>query len=182
MKKSLVILAGIPRGGKTTWESIYKNLVLSEDADLALCTEKNSTLDTGLKEKAKYLWLFNSYEDWRDYYIENKLFLALDYLALGKDTGLYNSGIVVFAFGANTDLFVKYIHLILLIVLAHNALGILTGFSLATMFKLPSADQKTLAIETGIQNSGLGLGLIFAFFENILVQICYFLYLGSSGD
>ena len=97
MKKSLVILAGIPRGGKTTWESIYKNLVLSEDADLALCTEKNSTLDTGLKEKAKYLWLFNSYEDWRDYYIENKLFLALDYLALGKDTGLYNSGIVVFA-------------------------------------------------------------------------------------
>lgn len=76
-------------------------------------------------------------------------------------------GIVVFAFGANTDLFVKYIHLILFIVLAHNALGILTGFSLAKMFKLPSADQKTLAIETGIQNSGLGLGLIFAFFDGM---------------
>ena len=76
-------------------------------------------------------------------------------------------GIVVFAFGANTDLFVKYIHLILFIVLAHNALGILTGFSLAKIFKLPSADQKTLAIETGIQNSGLGLGLIFAFFDGM---------------
>jgi BASS family bile acid:Na+ symporter len=76
-------------------------------------------------------------------------------------------GIVVFAFGANTDLFVKYIHLIVFIVLAHNALGILTGFSLARIFRLPSADQKTLAIETGIQNSGLGLGLIFAFFDGM---------------
>ncbi len=76
-------------------------------------------------------------------------------------------GIVVFAFSANTDLFVKYIHLILFIVLAHNALGILTGFSLARVFKLPSADQKTIAIETGIQNSGLGLGLIFAFFDGM---------------
>jgi BASS family bile acid:Na+ symporter len=76
-------------------------------------------------------------------------------------------GIVVFAFGANTDLFVKYIHLIIFIVLAHNAVGILTGYSLARLFKLPGADQKTLAIETGIQNSGLGLGLIFAFFDGM---------------
>ena len=73
----------------------------------------------------------------------------------------------MFAFGANTDLFLKYIHLIILIVLAHNALGILTGFSLARLFKLPGEDQKTLAIETGIQNSGLGLGLIFAFFDGM---------------
>lgn len=75
--------------------------------------------------------------------------------------------IVVFAFQANFDLFLKYIHLIILIVLAHNALGIATGYSLARIFKLPSADKKTLAIETGIQNSGLGLGLIFAFFDGM---------------
>ena len=76
-------------------------------------------------------------------------------------------GIVVFAFGANTDLFVKYIHLIIFIVLAHNTIGIFTGYSLARLFKLPGPDQKTLAIETGIQNSGLGLGLIFAFFDGM---------------
>ena len=75
--------------------------------------------------------------------------------------------IVVFAFKANTDLFLKYIHLIIFIVLAHNAIGILTGYSLARLFKLPGTDQKTLAIETGIQNSGLGLGLIFAFFDGM---------------
>ena len=76
-------------------------------------------------------------------------------------------GIVVFAFGANTDLFVKYIHLIIFIVLAHNTIGIFTGYSLARLFKLPGPDQKTLAIETGIQNSVLGLGLIFAFFDGM---------------
>ena len=76
-------------------------------------------------------------------------------------------GIVVFAFGANTDLFVKYIHLIIFIVLAHNTIGIFTGYSLARLFKLPGPDQKTLAIETGIQNAGLGLGLIFAFFDGM---------------
>ena len=75
--------------------------------------------------------------------------------------------IIVFAFIANMDLFLKYIHLVIFVVFAHNALGICTGFGLAKLFKLPSKDKKTLAIETGIQNSGLGLGLIFSFFDGI---------------
>ncbi|MGY8793271.1 MAG: bile acid:sodium symporter family protein, partial [Gammaproteobacteria bacterium] len=65
------------------------------------------------------------------------------------------------------DLFLNYVHLIVFIVFAHNAVGIATGFGLARLFKLPKPDQKTLAIETGIQNSGLGLGLIFAFFNGL---------------
>ena len=75
--------------------------------------------------------------------------------------------IIVFAFFANMNLFLKYIHLVIFVVFAHNALGIFTGFGLARLFKLPSKDQKTLAIETGIQNSGLGLGLIFSFFDGM---------------
>ena len=75
--------------------------------------------------------------------------------------------IVVFAFTANMDLFLKYIHLVLFVVFAQNALGIFTGFGLAKLFRLPFNDQKTLAIETGIQNSGLGLGLIFSFFNGM---------------
>jgi len=75
--------------------------------------------------------------------------------------------IIVFAFVANMNLFLKYIHLVIFVVFAHNAIGIFTGFGLARLFKLPSKDQKTLAIETGIQNSGLGLGLIFSFFDGM---------------
>ncbi len=74
------------------------------------------------------------------------------------------AAIVFLAFSANFEYFLRYIHLVVFIVLVHNATAILSGLGLAKVFKLPLADQKTLAIETGIQNSGLGLGLIFTFF------------------
>jgi BASS family bile acid:Na+ symporter len=70
-------------------------------------------------------------------------------------------GFVVAAFASNFQYFLKYIHLIMLIVIAHNALGLLTGYMLPTLFKMPKRDRRTIAIETGIQNSGLGLVLIF---------------------
>lgn len=68
---------------------------------------------------------------------------------------------VVLAFANNFDLFLKYIFYIFIIVLVHNLLALATGFSIASIFKLPNADRRTLTIETGIQNSGLGLVLLF---------------------
>ena len=68
---------------------------------------------------------------------------------------------VVMAFANNFDLFLKYIFYIFIIVLIHNFLALATGFSIASIFKLPNADRRTLTIETGIQNSGLGLVLLF---------------------
>ena len=49
--------------------------------------------------------------------------------------------------------------------MSHNILAIVLGLILAKLFSLSFKDQKTIAIETGIQNSGLGLLLIFTFFE-----------------
>jgi BASS family bile acid:Na+ symporter len=71
------------------------------------------------------------------------------------------AGYVFVALSANYDFFVKYIKLVFFLVLAHNALALLTGFSLATFFKLPRKNRRTISIETGIQNSGLALVLIF---------------------
>lgn len=68
---------------------------------------------------------------------------------------------VILAFGNNVDLFVKYIGFIFVLVLIHNGLALSTGFAMGTVFKLPDADRRTLTIETGIQNSGLGLVLLF---------------------
>lgn len=68
---------------------------------------------------------------------------------------------VILAFSNNIDLFLKYIFWIFFIVLIHNGLALLSGFSLATLFKLPRVDRRTITIETGIQNSGLGLVLLF---------------------
>ena len=61
----------------------------------------------------------------------------------------------------NVDLFLKYIFYIFIIVLIHNGLGLLTGYSIASMFKLSDRNRRTLTIETGIHNSGLGLLLLF---------------------
>lgn len=75
--------------------------------------------------------------------------------------------IVVIAFSNNIDVFYNYIHYVLIIGITHNFLAILLGFFTAKAFKLSLRDQKTIAIETGIQNSGLGLLLIFTFFNGL---------------
>ena len=68
---------------------------------------------------------------------------------------------VVLAFGNNIDAFMKCIKYIFLIVLIHNLLALGIGFLSGTAFKVPYKDRRTLTIETGIQNSGLGLVLLF---------------------
>lgn len=77
------------------------------------------------------------------------------------------AAIVVIAFSKNIKVFNGYVHHVLAIGIGHNLLAIGLGFALAKLFKLSFKNQKTLAIETGIQNSGLGLLLIFTFFEGL---------------
>ena len=76
-------------------------------------------------------------------------------------------GFVTVAFSMNFDIFLKVIHLVAVMVFIHNALALGSGYLLALGFALPLKDQKTLSIETGIQNSGLGLLLIFTFFDGL---------------
>ncbi|WP_412984502.1 bile acid:sodium symporter family protein [Pontimicrobium sp. IMCC45349] len=75
--------------------------------------------------------------------------------------------IVIIAFTNNLDIFNDYVHHVLAIGIGHNIIAILLGLGVAKLFKLSFKNQKTLAIETGIQNSGLGLLLIFTFFEGL---------------
>ncbi len=70
-------------------------------------------------------------------------------------------GFIVVALANNFDLFLRFIHLFFLLVLIHNVLALLSGYLLAATFKLPKNDRRTISIETGIQNSGLALVLIF---------------------
>jgi bile acid:Na+ symporter, BASS family len=68
---------------------------------------------------------------------------------------------IVMALLGNRDFFKAYIHLIALLVFVHNGLALTTGFTIGTLGKIPRSDRRSLSIETGIQNSGLGLVLIF---------------------
>ena len=75
--------------------------------------------------------------------------------------------IVIIAFINNLDVFNNYIHHVLALGISHNIIAIVLGLFIAKVFKLSFKNQKTIAIETGIQNSGLGLLLIFTFFNGL---------------
>jgi BASS family bile acid:Na+ symporter len=68
------------------------------------------------------------------------------------------------AFYVNAHQFVSYIHLVLGLVFLHNALALASGYFLARGVGQSTENCRSIAIETGIQNSGLGLILIFTFF------------------
>lgn len=53
------------------------------------------------------------------------------------------------------------------VVMLHNCIGYLLGFFAAKFIKLPYDAQKTLAIEVGMQNSGLAAGLAMKYFDPI---------------
>jgi BASS family bile acid:Na+ symporter len=75
--------------------------------------------------------------------------------------------LVLLALLGNYELFIVYIGAIFLWVLGHNFVGLASGFLTAKLARLPMKDVKTITIETGIQNSGLGLVLIFSFFSGL---------------
>ena len=73
---------------------------------------------------------------------------------------LFFIAMVVLAFMGNIDAFLKCIKYIFLIVLVHNLLALLIGWCVGKVSKVSKEDRRTLTIETGIQNSGLGLVLL----------------------
>ena len=75
--------------------------------------------------------------------------------------------LIVIAFYENLDIFLNYIHLVAGLVIFHNIGAYFIGFYTAKIFGLEKRDRKTISMETGIQNGGLGLLLIFQFFVGL---------------
>ena len=74
---------------------------------------------------------------------------------------------IVMALASNWAQFLAYAGGIAGLVILHNALALGGGFVTATLARLTPFDRRSITIETGIQNSGLGLVLIFAFFGGL---------------
>jgi BASS family bile acid:Na+ symporter len=75
--------------------------------------------------------------------------------------------LVFIALFNNLDIFKDYIVYVFWIVLIHNLIAFSTGYSVGRLFRLPEDSVRSITIETGIQNSGLGLLLIFTFFDGL---------------
>lgn len=76
-------------------------------------------------------------------------------------------GFIVLALAANWSFFLGYVAAVAGLVVLHNGLALSGGYLAATAMRLSDYDRRAITIETGIQNSGLGLVLIFAFFGGL---------------
>jgi BASS family bile acid:Na+ symporter len=70
-------------------------------------------------------------------------------------------GMVIVSFAQNFQIFLDNIIYVFFIVMLHNAAALGTGYFGGKLAKLPVRDRRSLTIEVGIQNSGLGLILLF---------------------
>lgn len=65
------------------------------------------------------------------------------------------------------DVFVQVLGLVIVVVFVHNLIALFTGYGTAKLFKLKARDARAVCIEVGIQNSALGLVLVFSFFSGL---------------
>ena len=80
---------------------------------------------------------------------------------INKGSLLFFVLMVIIMLSANFSQFISFVHLVFIFVLVQNGLAMATGYFFGKLNKLSQTDQRTLAIETGIHNSGLALALIF---------------------
>jgi len=74
---------------------------------------------------------------------------------------------IVLALLANWNFFLQFAGAVAGLVILHNALALGGGWITATLGGVSPYNRRAITIETGIQNSGLGLVLIFAFFGGL---------------
>ena len=77
------------------------------------------------------------------------------------------AGFIAGTLGANFRYFVEYIRFVFFVVLVHNCLALGSGYLFSSMLGLRERDRRAITFEMGIQNSGLGLILIFDFFNGL---------------
>lgn len=94
--------------------------------------------------------------------IASRLRTPLQYLSMGIFIAF-----VALALASNWALFLQYATAVAALVFLHNALALAGGYGAATLAGLSAFDRRSITIETGIQNSGLGLILIFGFFNGL---------------
>jgi BASS family bile acid:Na+ symporter len=75
--------------------------------------------------------------------------------------------IVCGALAANWKYFIAYVGMVMFAVFIHNALALNLGYWSGRVAGLGQADARAVCIEVGIQNSALGLVLVFNFFEGL---------------
>ena len=73
---------------------------------------------------------------------------------------------VAVAFANNLDNVVRFAGQILVLVAVHNIFALSLGYGAARLLRLPQDERRAVTLEVGIQNTALGLSIIFTFFPD----------------
>ena len=76
-------------------------------------------------------------------------------------------GFIVAALVGNWAVFVQVLGIIVLVVTVHDAVALALGYGTAAVGGLGTRERKAMTFEVGIRNAGLGLGLVFLFFDGL---------------
>ncbi|WP_166389585.1 bile acid:sodium symporter family protein [Nocardioides ochotonae] len=91
--------------------------------------------------------------------VGHRIIGPLSFLALG--------GVILIGVTNNWGIFVDYIGIVLLAVFLHDALALLLGYGIARATRLPLPSTQAMTFEVGIRNAGLGLLLVFTYFDGL---------------
>ncbi|MEO0797218.1 MAG: bile acid:sodium symporter family protein [Verrucomicrobiota bacterium] len=75
--------------------------------------------------------------------------------------------IIAIVIGLNRPNILAFPALIMIAIVLHNILGLASGYACGWLFRADIADRRTLAIEVGMQNSGLAVALASQFFGSL---------------
>ncbi|MBK5231950.1 MAG: bile acid:sodium symporter family protein [Thermoleophilia bacterium] len=76
-------------------------------------------------------------------------------------------GFILAALLANIGVFWDYIPLVALVVFLHDTLAFALGYGIASSFRLDEYNRRAITFEVGVRYAGLGLGMVFSFFDGI---------------
>ncbi len=74
---------------------------------------------------------------------------------------------IAFALIGNWSFFLEFVGAVAIVVAIQNATAFLLGYFSARAARLPEYDARAISVEVGIQNSALGLIIVFTFFDGL---------------
>jgi bile acid:Na+ symporter, BASS family len=74
---------------------------------------------------------------------------------------------ILIAFAGNIGVFIDHILIIAVAVFLQDALALGLGYGIASSFRLSEYNRRAVTFEVGIRNAGLGLGIVFSFFDGL---------------
>ena len=92
---------------------------------------------------------------------------AIGHRVIGPVSFLALAAVIAIGVANNWSVFVDDIGIVLVAVFLHDALALLLGYGIGRATRLPAASVKAMTFEVGIRNAGLGLLLVFTYFDGL---------------